>query len=236
MNTITQLQLETVSQIPDYNASNMGDTFMKYVNEHFHYPNPFTHDFKIGSVFVSFVVDESGQVTSAKLLNGGISKDVNFELLRLILESSSRWKPALYNNKPIKQRMQYGIYINEENQIFEWNSLDVLSSTDNDSLPVFVIIDNQPSFLGGDENYFREYCKNIIKETYPEITGSFVLEFVINKRGRMRNVSIPKAWRMKDDDQKKVLQSLKNLPLWTPCKQGEEIVNLLFRVVINLDK
>lgn len=60
-------------------------------------------DFKKGKVYVSFVVDEYGNVKSAAIKKGAHAL-LDPEVLRAV-KAMPKWKPAMFNNKPVKVRM-----------------------------------------------------------------------------------------------------------------------------------
>ncbi|MBK6832215.1 MAG: energy transducer TonB [Flavobacteriales bacterium] len=62
---------------------------------------------KQGKVFVSFVVNESGEVTSVEVLRG-VSRTLDAEAVRVV-RKLKRWKPGVDNGHPVKVRYRLPI-------------------------------------------------------------------------------------------------------------------------------
>lgn len=59
-----------------------------------------------GEIIVKFFIDSDGTVITPKLLNKGLSKELNKEALRLI-SNMPKWKPATKNSKAVKTMYAY---------------------------------------------------------------------------------------------------------------------------------
>ena len=80
--------------------------FLKYVYSNVKYPN--RRACIEGRVFVTFVVEENGNITdirSIKPLGYGLDKEV----IRVIKAYPQVWEPARRNGKPARQRFQIPI-------------------------------------------------------------------------------------------------------------------------------
>lgn len=61
-----------------------------------------------GKVYVSFVIDELGNITHIKVIKG-ISENLNQEAIR-VLKNAPRWQPGMQSDQPVKVRMTIPIH------------------------------------------------------------------------------------------------------------------------------
>ena len=57
---------------------------------------------------VSFIVNEKGKVENVQIVKG-ITEGYNKEVAKLILKSSKRWKPAVFQGQPVQTKMLFEI-------------------------------------------------------------------------------------------------------------------------------
>ena len=74
------------------------------INALIRYPKQAIANQTQGLVFASFVVDEAGRVLSPKIVRG-IGSGCDEELLRVLRQTSGRWKPGLQAGKAVKVKM-----------------------------------------------------------------------------------------------------------------------------------
>jgi protein TonB len=87
------------------------DALASYVNNHVEYPQQAIDDNKTGTVRVSFVVDENGKVTNARLINDRgdkVGNGLDEEALRVI-NNMPAWKPGKVKGKTVKTRLELPI-------------------------------------------------------------------------------------------------------------------------------
>jgi periplasmic protein TonB len=81
----------------------------KYINNSVNYPQQAIDDDMSGIVHVSFVVDEQGKVTKAKVLDpANVGDGLDKEALRVV-KSMPSWKPGRVNGKKVRTRMELPI-------------------------------------------------------------------------------------------------------------------------------
>lgn len=105
---------------------------------------------------------------------------------------------------------------------------------------IFISVEENATFEGGDIDKFRTYIANNIK--YPEqalknkIGGIVIVQFVVNAKGKVDKVNILRGINESLDAE--VVRVLVNSPIWQPGKQGGKFVNQQFviPVVFNLKK
>jgi TonB family protein len=80
-----------------------------YVNDHINYPQNAIDNDVTGTVRVSFVVDEEGRISKAKLMNPRkVGEGLDEEALRVV-SNMPDWKPATKHGKKIKTRLELPI-------------------------------------------------------------------------------------------------------------------------------
>jgi periplasmic protein TonB len=99
---------------------------------------------------------------------------------------------------------------------------------------VFVVVEEMPSFPGGDTELFRFIYDNI---KYPElakennIQGKVILRFCVTYKGTVDQVSVVRGVDTSLDEE--AIRVIKMLPLWKPGKQGGKPVNVWYSVPIS---
>lgn len=99
---------------------------------------------------------------------------------------------------------------------------------------VFVVVEEMPSFPGGDVELFKFIYDNI---KYPElakennIQGKVILRFCVTYKGTVDQVSIVRG--VDPSLNNEAIRVIKMLPLWKPGKQGGKPVNVWYSVPIN---
>jgi TonB family protein len=97
-------EAETAPQFPGGQSA-----LDKYVTDNVNYPQQAIDDDMSGIVHVSFVVDEQGNVTNAKVLDPSkVGDGLEQEALRVVKAMPS-WKPGRVNGKKVRTHMQLPI-------------------------------------------------------------------------------------------------------------------------------
>lgn len=82
--------------------------FYSFLNENIKYPKEAAKRQIQGRVFLSFIVEKDGSLTSIKVIRG-LSFDINDEAVR-VLSSSPNWNPGIHFGVPV--RVKYNINVN----------------------------------------------------------------------------------------------------------------------------
>jgi protein TonB len=99
---------------------------------------------------------------------------------------------------------------------------------------VFVVVEEMPSFPGGETELFKFIYDNI---KYPEIAkenniqGKVILRFCVTYKGTVDQVSVVRGVDPSLDEE--AVRVIKMLPLWKPGKQGGKPVNVWYSVPIS---
>ena len=102
-----------------------------------------------------------------------------------------------------------------------------------DSGDVFVFVENQPEFPGGDEARIKYLQENI---QYPEeaykagVQGTVFVTFVIEKDGRITNVKVLRGVGGGLDEES--VRVIRNMPRWKPGTQRGKAVRVQYNMPI----
>jgi len=95
-----------ISKLPEFVG---GDKAMsRFLADNIKYPMSATLEGKQGIVYVSFIVDKTGNVTNVKLLQG-IGGEYDDEALRVV-QLMPKWIPGTRNNEPVDTMYNTSIY------------------------------------------------------------------------------------------------------------------------------
>jgi TonB family protein len=102
-----------VEQMPEFPGGPLA--LRKFMAMSVRYPVEALQKGIMGKVFVSFVIDEEGNVTNIKIAKG-VHKSLDQEAIRVV-KLMGRWKPGIHDGKPVK--VSYTVPINFNMQIVE---------------------------------------------------------------------------------------------------------------------
>lgn len=126
----------------------------------------------------------------------------------------------------------FSVEIDEGDEIEDPVFQDDGDESDGDELQIFVFVEDQPRFPGGDEGLHR-YLSQI---KYPKMAaeagrqGIVYITFVVEKDGSVTNVALKRGIGMGCD--KESLRMVKNMPKWSPGKQRDRPVRVEMNVPI----
>lgn len=98
----------------------------------------------------------------------------------------------------------------------------------------FTIVEQMPEFPGGDDALMSYLSKNIKYPAYAQendITGTVLVNFVVNEDGSVTQAKITKGIKGGCDEE--ALRVVRNMPRWRPGKQGGQAVRVYFDVPVN---
>lgn len=174
-----------------------------------------------GVVFVRLLIDKSGSVTNATILQG-VSPSIDKEVLR-VAKLMPKWQPGKENGKPVKFRFTTS---------FEFLLTPRIPQTVDENTP-FVVVQEMPMFPGGDAALLEYIAKNTI---YPEkakankIEGRVIVRFCVTDIGGVDQVSILRGVDPELD--KEAIRVVKTLPKFNPGRQGGKAVPVWYMVPV----
>ncbi|MFO7851265.1 MAG: energy transducer TonB [Bacteroidota bacterium] len=122
--------------------------------------------------------------------------------------------------------------IDEEVQMYDF---EVTEEEEEEEEEIFVVVEDMPTFRGGDVNKFREWVQQRIK--YPQIAaengiqGKVFLMFVVEPDGSVSNVSVLRGVDPALDNE--AVRVVESSPKWSPGKQRGSSVRVRFSITVN---
>ena len=105
-------------------------------------------------------------------------------------------------------------------------------SPETTSQEIFVVVEDMPSFQGGDVNTFRDWVQERVK--YPEslfdekIEGKVFVMFVVEPDGSVTNAEIMRGLHPELD--KETIRVVESSPAWKPGSQRGKTVRVRFSI------
>ena len=114
-------------------------------------------------------------------------------------------------------------------------AMDIVAYTANDdgeevAEEVFIIVEDMPTFQGGDQNAFRTWIQQNLR--YPEIaqengiSGKVYVQFAVNSKGEVVDVKVVRGVDPALD--KEAMRVVSSSPKWVPGKQRGKPVKVQF--------
>ena len=218
---------DLVYVVVEQNASFQGgdiNPFRNWVMSHVKYPESAREMGVQGKVIIQFVVNTKGDVEQVRVLRS-VDLTCDAEAVKAI-KASPKWVPAKQSGKLVKQQFVIPV-------VFKLiTSVKVSSNTDSikNEEPIFIAVDENAKFQGGDINTFRNWLMTHVK--YPEtarkmgIQGRVIAQFVVNTEGNVEKVKILRS--LEPDCDAEVVRVIRNSPKWTPGKKDGENVKQQF--------
>lgn len=214
-----------------------------YFKKNIKYPDMAMKSGIQGIVYLQFVVEKDGSITNLKVLRG-IGGGCDEEAIR-VAEQMPKWNSGKQLNKPIREQFNIPVKfkLQEENippkdsLINEGVTEDIIpteeDSEDKKEEEVFVFVENQAGFPGGEKARMQYFAKHI---TYPElakendIQGTVFLKFIVEKDGSISNVTVVRGIGGGCDEE--AMRVIREMPKWTPAKQRGKPVRVWYNMPI----
>lgn len=207
--------LDFVEQMPEFTGGN--DSMMNFIKQNFIYPPIALEKDLQGNVVVSFVINEKGKVTNAKVIDSKyiisdqykskkLSSEknaLNDEALRIV-NAMPDWTPGYQNGNPAKVLFRLPIKFSISEEISESKKDTLYQGSD------LVITYVEPSM---DEVALMKHYLNNMK--YPiqaleyNMEGVVTVEYVIDEAGKLKNAHVVKSIFNYEDGNKEAQDALK---------------------------
>lgn len=197
--------------VPDF-AGGTIDGFRRWVQERVVHPADAKKEGVGGKVFVTFVVKPNGKIGDVDII-GEADKRLAKEVVRVV-KSSPKWTPAT-NSEHKFLRSKVGITVN--------------FPLEDENTP-FLVVEQMPTFEGGDINAFRRWVEGQIQPQTDDagkpLEGMVIISFVIERDGSLNELT---ALRSPD---KRLLEEatriVKSTPRWEPGRQRGQTVRVKY--------
>ena len=222
--------LQLADQKPSFNGGDIKE-FSKWINSQLIFPEKAREKGITGRVMVQFIVLADGSVSNARVIKS-VDPSLDQEAIRVV-SSSPKWEPGMIDGKTVNVVMACPI------SFMLINPAPAPVQPSEEPVP-FQIVDQKPSFKGGDANKFSKWVNSQL--VYPNdakaknIQGRVTLQFTIETDGRVTNVKVLKsAYPSLDQEAVRVVSSS---PKWNPGMQNGKPVKVTytFPVFFSLDR
>ena len=200
----------------------------RWLDRHVQTPSQVEVDGIVGEVVAALRIESDGNVSGYRIIKG--LEGCNNEARRVI-NTMPHWKPASIPGKgPVASIVTVSI---------PFMALAVTGYEEEGEMPeddqsdVFVIVDEEPQFPGGQEALYKWLEENI---KYPEqakengIEGKVYVTFVIEKDGSITNAKLLRD--IGGGCGAEAVRAVKTMPRWIPAKQRGETVRVQFNLPI----
>lgn len=222
--------LTFVEKMPEFPGG--VDSMMHYLGKNIKYPSIAMKMGIQGRVVAQFVVDKTGKVSNIKIiraLGGGCDE----EAIRVI-KAMPLWKPGYDKGKLVSVYFTLPvIFALNENA----GNKNIMNTPDEDTPQIFV--EQMPEYPGG-KDAMMKFLKDNIK--YPEeakkkgIEGKVVLQFVVDKSGKLSNIKIIRSLGGGCDEE--AIRVVSSMPTWKPGFHNGKQVSVFYTLpmIFELDE
>ncbi len=225
---------DVVTVQPSFPGGN--NAMYKWLGENIKYPAEAQQKKIQGRVILQMVIAADGTITKPKIIRG-VDPLLDAEALRVI-NAMPKWIPAKHEEKAVNVRytlpVQFKLVDKDKNQTVDSKKETVATENSNASDKVFSLVEQAPSFPGGNDAMYKWLGENI---KYPaeaeaqKIQGRVVLQTVIAPDG---TVTEPRVVRGVDPLlDAEALRVVNAMPKWIPGKQGGKAVNVRYTIPVN---
>ena len=224
---------QIVEQMPQYTGGE--EAMMKYVAENIKYPQAAKDKNISGRVFVGFIVEKDGSVSTVKVLRG-IGGGCDEEAVRVIKEMP-KWKPGMQKGKPVRVNYMMPIFFKlDDGQPAKSVKKEKANNPDMtpDKNGVYQIVEEMPKFPGGEDALMDYVSKNVVypKEAQEKgISGRVFVGFIVEKDGSVSDVKVLRGIGGGCDEE--AVRVISGLPKWKPGKQEGKPVRVSYQMPIN---
>ena len=224
---------QIVDQMPEFPGGM--EAMMKFVADNVKYPEEAKDKNIEGRVFVGFVIEKDGSVSNVKVLRG-IGGGCDEEAIRVV-KSMPNWTPGKQKGEPVRVSFQMPFMFKltdgpSKQPVKE--SEEIKAAMKPDKNGVYQIVEEMPSFPGGEQKLMEYVAKNLI---YPQeardkgIDGRVFIGMVIEKDGSVSNVKVLRGIGGGCDEE--AVRVIKSMPKWKPGMMKGEPVPVSYQIPIN---
>lgn len=193
-----------------------------------------------GTVYIQFVVTETGEVDNVIILKG-VHQSLD-RIANTAIKNMPRWIPAMKDNKPVSYQMtmpiKFELSDKEKSQLKNSGSVynpptEPVVPQKKEGTEIFTVVEVPPQFPGGDDARIEFLSKNI---TYPEqakkegIQGTVYITFVVQPDGSITDAKVLRGIGGGLDEI--AIAAVQKMPKWEPGKVKGEPVPVQFNMPI----
>ncbi len=230
-----------VDTMPKFQGGNM-EKFRRYLALNLRYPEEAREKNITGTVFIQFVVTETGKVDKVQVIRE-VNPLLDKEAVRVVANSPA-WTPGKQDGKRVKVRYTFPIVFTLPDEKKEPAQQDFIDPEIQE--PVFYVVEQMPRFQeSNDINTFKQYVKENL--VYPEdalkkgISCTVYISFIVDKEGNVRDLKkVRNVKKVRDVEWEKIIAEFEkegirvvsSSPKWEPGVQRGHKVNVAFKMPI----
>lgn len=216
-----------VEQMPRFEGGDL-NKFRQWVQMRVQYPKELQQAGVEGRVIVSFEVDKDGSVVNVQTRRTPDDR-LSDRVVKLV-KQSPKWEPGKQRGQAV--RVSYTIPI--EFKITKTEAEPQAAEAHEEENTPFLIVEQMPTFEGGDINAFRQWTEAQLKPQHDAdgnpLAGMVICSFVIEADGSLSEI-IP----LRSPDQRltdEVVRIIKLSPRWEAGRQRGQAVRVKFTVPV----
>ena len=192
-----------------------------------------------GTVYVTFIVEKDGSVSTVKILRGAYSI-LNDEAVRVI-SMMPKWEPGMQNGHTIRQLCNVPIHfkLTDETTGDGGNSAnnDNISqpsmAVDNNDNKIYTIVQQQPKFQGDVTSWLSENIVYPKEAKDKKIEGTVFISFVVEKDGSPSAIKVMRGVEGGNMLNDEALRVVSMMPKWTPGVQNGVAVRTQYMLPVH---
>ena len=232
---------QVVEQMPQFPGGEKA--LMEYIGKNIVYPVEAKEKEIQGRVFINFVIEKDGSVSTVKVLRG-IGGGCDEEAVRAV-SSLPKWKPGIQKGKPVRVSYQIPILFKLDNAQKAQDQdpkkekqmvgeVEKMVPYGPDKNGVYQIVEEMPQYPGGETAMMEYVAKNVVypKEAQEKgISGRVFVGFIVEKDGSIGEVKLLRGIGGGCDEE--AIRVIKGMPKWKPGKQEGKPVRVSYQMPIN---
>ncbi|MFC5269080.1 TonB family protein [Adhaeribacter terreus] len=210
------------------------EAFSEYISRNLTYPTVSLKQKTQGTVEVTFIVEKNGSISNINI-EKGLDEACNEESLRLV-RNSPKWQPAKHDGKNVRQRISMPLIFRIPDTTATAKNTGTGNLPEyNENLDLKPVTPEQPARpVNGTDAFFayiREQRRYTTKARNKQIQGKVMVEFIVEKDGRLTNIKVLKSLGSGLDEE--AVRLIENGPMWLPALfQGQPIRQKMILPVI----
>ena len=231
------LWAQNTNQKPQYPGGNQA--MMQYLDGAIKYPEEAKKKGIQGTVTVKVIIDIDGTVKLPRVM-GSVHPLLDAEAIRVV-KNMPKWVPGKQNGSKVAMSTTIQINFNKPQSDFEQfagateiRAVDEIENKLDSGL--YTMVEEMPQYKG--KEYLaaiREFAEKNMK--YPEkalqekIEGRVYLQFTVDKKGKIKDISIIRGVNPLLDEE--ALRIIKLMKKWKPGRQAKKVVDVRLTGLIN---
>lgn len=213
--TKSEIEKESIDAKPNYDLT-------QFLNENLKYPAVALQAGVQGKVYVKFVVEIDGSISSAKVVKGGeLGHGTSEEALRVIT-NMPKWSPGYVGKQAVRSYFTIPITFkipnpNEQKELVREMYSIISNSQTEGSVAQAKVTEETKS--GYDWNqYLMENLRYPREASEKDIQGKLTVEFMVKKTGDITDIKIITGGDLGGGLPEEAIRIVKTMPKWIPGK------------------